>query len=488
MLYPRPLPAQLNPTRKHHDPERCGLSLSTSRSAARAERGLSNRLMPVKLRPTVVSLFSGCGGLDLGFKNSGYQLLFASDNDPAAVKVYSQNLGHKATELDVTMPRFQEVLRALPSPDVLLGGFPCQGFSKAGPKSAGDVRNTLYQAMIQALVELRPRVFLAENVDGIEQNFKGEFLNRIISDCTEAGYQVAFRTVDAAWFGVPQHRRRVFIVGVAKSAYTRSGGHIVWPEITHRPELRNGERKIHTDYPRWAPVLKEPVTIEQAFNALPSDDLDADNTVGATWSEKSKFIMSAIGPGQKLCNARHDSTSVRTWDIPEAFGHTTDQERELLELIARNRRHKVHGTIPNGNPLSIDTINALSAWPVTTEMLNTLVAKKYLKRVGQKWDIAGGMFASGIYKRPKIDQLAPTVLTNFHNPRYFVHPIHDRPFTIRETAALQSFPHKFKFLTSGVSAVDAYRLIGNAVPPRLAQKMAESILHLLDIIDMEACA
>lgn len=432
--------------------------------------------------PSVVSLFSGCGGLDLGFQSAGFELAFAADNDPAAVAAYVHNLKHEAKVLDVLTPEFAEALDHIDECDVLLGGFPCQGFSKAGPKNELDVRNQLYLAMIQALEALRPAVFVAENVDGLAQNFSGSFLNKIVDDCRDVGYEVEWNVVDASWFGVPQHRRRVLIVGRRRDL--ASTMFFSWPQASHTWVRRSGERSLHEQYPAWSDNLAPVETLGDALKALPTGP---DHNVGTPISAKNAAIMRAIGPGQKLCNSRHDITSVKTWDIPEAFGLTSARERMILEAVVKNRRHKKYGSIPNGNPLSLDVLQGL-IHELQEGELDALVQRKFLRKVGLKWDVAGAMFASGLYRRPLPQLPAPTVLTNFENPRFFVHPTENRPFTVREAARMQTFPDDFEFLASGITESDAYRLIGNAVPPRLGAVIAQAILDMLIPSRLEVAA
>ena len=157
-----------------------------------------------------MSLFSGCGGLDLGFHEEGFQSIYAVDNDPAAIAVYRKNIGVTAWVRDVTSRLFHDEIRKLGRVDVVLGGFPCQGFSKAGPKNSADQRNTLYLEMLRAVSRLRPRIFVAENVDGLSQNFGGAFVRSITEDFAAAGYTVKHQIIDAVGFGVPQHRRIIF--------------------------------------------------------------------------------------------------------------------------------------------------------------------------------------------------------------------------------------------------------------------------------------
>lgn len=427
-------------------------------------------------RLTAVSLFCGAGGLDLGFQQAGFRIVYAADSDPAAVACHARNVSADCRVRDVTTAEFRSDLRRVGTVDVVLGGFPCQGFSKAGPKRADDDRNTLYRAMRDAVGLLHPRLFIAENVDGLKQNFAGSYLALIQSEFEAAGYSVEHRILDAAAFGVPQHRRRIFFVG------TRAGGtdRFRWPRPTHAAVARNGEFRI-TGFESASSGpperLRRPRTIRDAIhNLVGLDTRIPDHRVTGDWPQKYSAVFKAIGPGQKLCNVRHSPASVYTWEIPEVFGRTTIQERVVLETIAKHRRHREYGEIPNGNPLSSDVISALSGLPLSTTRtcVRALLRTGYLKVLDDKVDLKGAMFCSGLFKRPCWDAPAPTVLTNYHSPRYFLHPSEDRPFSLRECARLQSFPDSFVFADEsvGVSLMDGYRLVGNAVPPLLARALA----------------
>lgn len=432
----------------------------------------------------VVSLFSGCGGLDLGFKKAGFDLLFATDNDPAAIDAYRRNVDTRAAVRDVLDPNFHTEIAELGSADVVLGGFPCQGFSKAGPKRTDDARNRLYLEMRAVIAALRPAVFLAENVDGLSQNFGGAFLKAIASDFGELGYNVQYRVVDAVAYGVAQHRRRILFVG------TRfDDGEFRWPRPTHKAPERNGEFKI-TDptgdlwgTPAYNTDLNRPRTIGDAIGDLPALGTFPDHHVTNAWPQKYESIFRAIGEGQKLCNVRHAKASVYTWDIPEFFGTVTAPQRAILEVISKHRRHKIYGDIPNGNPVPASEIARLLGLElIPWDDLYRLDGLGYLKRVDDAFDLKGAMFCSGIFKRPKWDEPSPTVLTNFHNPRYFLHPKESRPFTLRECARLQGFPDEFVFCSadSKVDLVSGYRLVGNAVPPPLSLAFATAIIEFLN--------
>ena len=437
--------------------------------------------------PSVVSIFCGCGGLDLGFKDAGFDLLYACDSDPASVDCYSRNIDARVSRRDVTSEEFHSDMESLGHCDVVLGGFPCQGFSKAGPKQESDRRNTLYLEMRRVVARLQPRIFIAENVDGITQNFNGSFVQKIVADFGEIGYEVDHCILDALAFGVPQHRRRIFFVGVGKGV--RQG--FPWPKPTHRAKARNGEfslaeplrqRGLFGDFGKQPSRPRPPRTIRDAIGDLAKLSPEVpDHQVNHVWPKKYEKVFRAIGPGRKLCNVRHADTSVHTWEIPEVFGEATAREVMVLETISKHRRHKQYGDIPNGNPLPPVVIERLSGLTEIGPELRALLEKGYLKDMGGKFDLKGAMFCSGLFKRSKWDEPSPTVLTNFNNPRYFLHPQEDRPFSLRECARLQTFPDCFIITgpCSSVSLVDGYRLVGNAVPPLMSRHLAESVREYL---------
>ena len=321
---------------------------------------------------TVVSLFAGCGGLDLGFHELGFKTLYAADHDAAAVKAYKHNLGNTIQLRDVASSQFHNDLAHIGSADVVLGGFPCQGFSKAGPKRFGDTRNVLYLEMLRAVELLQPRIFIAENVYGLGQNFGGAYLQSILADFSGIGYQVEHRLVDAITYGVPQHRRRILFIG------TRDADRqFKWPAATHELQRRNGERAIDTEteelFAVKSPLRQQPArTIRDAIGDLPAIGLFPDHVVTNSWPAHYQHIFKAISSGQKLCNVRHAESSVYTWQIPEVFGHVTPAQRSILEVISKHRRHKRYGDIPNGNPLPIEEIEKLLETKVRSSDISAL--------------------------------------------------------------------------------------------------------------------
>ena len=171
----------------------------------------------------VVSLFSGCGGLDLGFvggfrfaekfyEKLPFQITWANDVNRAACATYRRNLGH-----DIRCGDVWDALDTLPErADVVIGGFPCQDVSINGlGQVENGTRTVLYKAMIEAIRKTRPTVFVAENVKGLLLSRTREFYRRVLADFADLeGYQVSDHLYMAADFGVPQVRERIFIVGV----------------------------------------------------------------------------------------------------------------------------------------------------------------------------------------------------------------------------------------------------------------------------------
>ncbi len=169
---------------------------------------------------SVMSFFSGCGGLDLGFRGGfhvfgqhypqlPFQVLDAYDNLQDAVDCYRLNLDSEIHFADLTQPHtFRDA-------DVLIGGFPCQDFSSAGPKTGFDgKRGGLYKVMLNYMLEHQPRVVVAENVSYLSKLRDGNCLKTILADFESAGYHFDLWELRAQDYGVPQNRQRLFFIGV----------------------------------------------------------------------------------------------------------------------------------------------------------------------------------------------------------------------------------------------------------------------------------
>jgi DNA (cytosine-5)-methyltransferase 1 len=174
----------------------------------------------------VASLLSGCGGLDLGFKKAGFEIVYANDNEPSVWKTYEDNLKIGIDKRSL----FEVTPNDIPAADGIIGGPPCQSWSLAGKmRGKKDERGKLFYKYISILKEKRPKFFLAENVPGIiSKAHIGEF-NKILIKLSCLGYNLSFRLVNCADYGVPQERHRLIIVGYHESLGIR----FAFPQPSH---------------------------------------------------------------------------------------------------------------------------------------------------------------------------------------------------------------------------------------------------------------
>lgn len=161
---------------------------------------------------TAVSLFCGAGGLDMGFDRAGFRTIWANDLDADACKTH-QNW----SKTNVVCGNISKVdYSTIPISDVILGGFPCQGFSLSGPRKIDDSRNVLYKHYVKLVRQNKPLAFIGENVKGLLTMGGGQIVEAILADFSECGYDVFCKLVNAKNYGVPQDRERVIIIGFRK--------------------------------------------------------------------------------------------------------------------------------------------------------------------------------------------------------------------------------------------------------------------------------
>lgn len=196
----------------------------------------THRLKTTETDPKAISLFSGCGGLDLGFSAAGFNIVGHVEIDPAAQNIYKANfpdselLGGDVCQIsdrdiDDWKNRFGKI-------DLLIGGPPCQGFSLAGKRDPNDIRNQLYQYYVKIVSKIHPKVFVMENVRLLisMKTADGDLLIDQIRQAFESvGYDISIDEINAQDFGVPQSRERVIIVGVRRGSTKR----FVFPAATH---------------------------------------------------------------------------------------------------------------------------------------------------------------------------------------------------------------------------------------------------------------
>ena len=161
---------------------------------------------------TAVSLFCGAGGLDLGFDRAGFRTLWANDFDADACKTHQNWSNAEIVCGDISKVEVENI----PDSDVILGGFPCQGFSLSGPRKIDDSRNALYKHYVRIVAAKNPKIFVGENVKGLLTMGNGQVMEAIIDEFSACGYNVFYKLVNAKDFGVPQDRERVIICGFRK--------------------------------------------------------------------------------------------------------------------------------------------------------------------------------------------------------------------------------------------------------------------------------
>lgn len=344
-------------------------------------------------RLTVVDLFAGAGGLSLGFKRAGFRSLWAADNQKAAVETYRLNVDERAECVEI------DVGTVFPRPTVIVGGPPCQGFSSAGMRLAGDKRNTLVSVFAQLVARVRPPAFVFENVEGILTTEKGRRVDDLLGPLVAGGYRVHLRKVNAANYGVPQHRKRVFAIGGL-------GFNPTFPEPTHSAFGAPGATLAATHLP-----LAE--TVADAIGTLPAPTVEApgrpEGHYCRTIDDARRERLAALLPGQTMR------------DLPEEFWH-------------QSYRRRAHRRVRDGTPSE--------------------------RRGGPP----AGM--------RRLKENEPSKAITGRAIGEFVHPYEDRFLTLRECARLQTFPDCFAFC--GTKA-ERSLLIGNAVPPLLAEVVARGL-------------
>lgn len=224
----------------------------------------------------LLSLFSGCGGLDLGFELAGLKAVMGQEIMESAFlerQIFEEHIEHNVFNTIYVNDIFDEAretyvlnreqyiymdksdirkIKEFPKADIVLGGFPCPGFSEAGPRLVDDKRNFLYLHFIRCLMQSKPKIFVAENVKGMMTLGKGEVFKQIVQDFEAAGYTIYHKLLNAAEYGVPQIRERVILVGIRKDIDFE----YKYPQITHGYNMLG---------------LKEVVTLRDAIGDLESD-------------------------------------------------------------------------------------------------------------------------------------------------------------------------------------------------------------------------
>lgn len=332
----------------------------------------------INIKPKLVSLFSGCGGMDLGFQSAGYNIIFANDFDAHAQIVYECNFGKidKRNIIDINESE-------IPDCDILTAGFPCQPFSNAGNrKGVNDSRGNLYKECLRVIKKTSPKVVVFENVRGFlsTKDEEGDLLiDTIVKNLDELGYNTNYKLVNASTYGVPQNRFRVIIVAFKKEFRKK----FEFPEEQSKDGLNIG-------------------------NCLEISE-DIPNQVDWPFAPQAMSLVKHIPEGGSWKSIPYEY-------LPERF-------KKIRDDMKRYRAPNMYRRFAR------------------TEIAGTITASAQPENCG------------------------------------IIHPLENRRLNVREIARIQTFPDNFMFCTEDKKLVTGmYKVIGNAVPPKLAEVIGKAIL------------
>lgn len=373
----------------------------------------------------LIDLFAGAGGLTTGFHLAGFDSLCAIDRDAKALATYQHNYPNtKVINQDIRLVNPSELRSWLnlqrEELSVMIGGPPCQGFSKnvpAGERNLNDSRNLLYKTFLEFVQEFRPICVVMENVSEILKAYEGVVKNEITKQLELLGYKVVSASLNAANYGIPQTRTRAFFVASLNKL----------PDL---PQQTHYQNKINctTTNPYcsqlnlFEPSISSIVTVRDAIGDLPP--LDA---------------------GQEYIGEGYPSVPQSTY-----------------QSIIRSKSTKIVNHIARAlSPIQTARVRLLKEGQDARDLPSELAPKKHY---------------SGAYGRLYWDQPARTITRWVFHPgsgRFF-HPTQNRTITIREAARLHSYPDNFHFLGT---YTDMASQIGESVPPLLAKAIANSLLR-----------
>lgn len=417
-----------------------------------------------------IDLFAGIGGIRKGFelacKKNGIasECVFTSEIKPYAVSVLIQNHPEEKVFGDITKIEASEI----PDFDILLGGFPCQAFSAAGKRRGFmDTRGTLFFEVERILKEKQPKGFVLENVEGLVNHDRekksdkiGRTLSTILSHLENLDYKVSWKVLNANDFGVPQERKRIYIVGTKNT----------------NPTLEN-----------FIPVHKNLESILQ--HGEPVSDSPFVKLL------LSHFKVSEL-LGKAIKDKRGGAENIHSWDI-EYKGTVSPEQKEVLNLLLKERRKKkwaVEFGIDwmDGMPLTIEQIKTFYDKPNLEEMLEDLVQKKYLVKEHPKkkengirvqdeslplgYNIVAGKMSYEVAKIMSPKEIAPTLVAMDMEHLFVPDGNGIRRLTLREGLRLFGYPEDFKF---DVSLQDGYDLLGNTVVVPMTMAVAERVLDAM---------
>ena len=417
-----------------------------------------------------IDLFAGIGGIRCGLEQAARKkgltpvCVLTSEIKPYAVNVLKQNHPAETITGDITKVDTKNI----PDFDILCAGFPCQAFSSAGKRMGfADTRGTLFFEVERILKDKRPKGFILENVEGLVNHDGGKTLQVIVDRLIALGYKFDYRVLNSKHFGVPQERKRIYIVG----------------SLEEKPDLNNfpiKESKLSDILESGQPTLDTPFirrlldhfTIEQLY-------------------------------GKSIKDKRGGETNIHSWDL-EIKGPVSEMQKKLLDTILTERRKKKWAEIigidwMDGMPLTLEQIRTFFDAPELEDMLEDLSTKGYLKFEHPKklvcetndrgvktthreydttkpkgYNIVAGKLSFEINKIMSPDEIAPTLVAMDMQKLYVGDNGGLRRLTLREGLRLCGYPDNTLF---NVSEKEGFDLLGNTVVVPVIKAVAERLLE-----------
>src|SRR3989344_289868 len=432
-----------------------------------------------------IDLFAGLGGTRLGLEQAiqraglKSECVFTSEIKPHAISVYKKNFNNEEIHGDITLIKETEI----PDFDILVAGFPCQPFSSAGSRRGFlDTRGTLFFDIERILKEKKPDGFLLENVEGLTKHDRvdpkkpiGRTLETILTHLEDLGYQVTWKVLDASLYGVPQRRKRIYIVGT-----------------------KNKKVSLE-DLPKKPSKLGD----------ILLDSIDKTKYLDTKFTKKllSHYKLEDL-KGKQVKDKRGGDNNIHSWDI-ELKGKITLAQKELLEEILKQRRRKswVEGKNfdwSDGMPLTLKEIKTFHQKPVTLfdqkfndkkytrelkDMLDDLVSKGYMVKEKPKkapegyeegYNIVAGKLSFEISHILDSEQATPTLVATDVTRLAVVDKKGLRRLDVREGLRLFGFPESYQ-LDNVITYNEAFDLLGNCVSVGMielvASRLFKEMLH-----------
>ncbi len=446
-------------------------------------------------RPIAVDLFAGAGGMTLGFEQAGFDVLAAVELDPIHASVHEYNFPFWTTICRSVTEITGREIRELSTIgdrdiDVVFGGPPCQGFSLMGKRNFDDDRNSLVSHFLRLVLDLNPKFFVMENVRGITIGKHQKILQTIIEEFKNYGYQVTenYQVLNAAHYGVPQNRRRLFLLG-CRQGFTLPN----YPQPSTQPLIQKALDSSLSERGGLASQRVAGVRAANPFVPVVATDEGGGHLHEPSLQEKYRGLPStptvqdAIGDLPEANN--YPELELRDWVVAN-YGQPSEYAAKLrnLTLVDDDYAYQREEALRGEPPLSYMRTSPLLSKKreYKPELLTCSRRTKHTKQTIARFTatIPGKSDRISHFHRLDLNGLCTTLRAGtasnhgaFTSPRP-IHPITPRCITVREAARLHSYPDWFML---HATKWHGFRQIGNSVPPLLAKAVAQEIVRAIEI-------